>query len=64
MGFGASRCAQFAKQYPLDPDLSEGVYFSWGQGFKSAFNDAERGQKQKTEQSEFQAAGRAARVYT
>jgi hypothetical protein len=48
----------------LDPDLSEGVYFSWGQGFKSAFNDAERGQKQKTEQSEFQAAGRAARVYT
>jgi len=37
-GVGTSSCAEFAKMYQGDPEISERVFFSWAQGFMSGLN--------------------------
>jgi hypothetical protein len=38
MGLGLQSCAQFAKAYKANPELTEAMYFSWATGFMSAMN--------------------------
>jgi hypothetical protein len=37
-GPGAFTCGKFANEYLRNPVLTEGVYFTWAQGFMSAMN--------------------------
>jgi hypothetical protein len=39
-GAGTFTCGQFAKEYKDHPDIVEGVYFGWAQGFMSGFNSS------------------------
>jgi hypothetical protein len=37
-GVGKSSCAEFAKAYTEDPDRTDEIFFSWGQGFMSGLD--------------------------
>lgn len=38
MGVGMSTCAEFAERYRQSPTNTELFYYSWAQGFMSAWN--------------------------
>jgi hypothetical protein len=40
MGIGARTCGNFAQSYRESPQLTEGLYFAWAQGFMSGQNFA------------------------
>jgi hypothetical protein len=40
-GFGAKSCGNFAIEYKKYPEVTEGVYFAWAQGFMSGANITE-----------------------
>src|SRR5690242_5091702 len=37
-GIGMQTCGEFAKDYAAHPDVTEGLYFAWAQGFISGLN--------------------------
>ena len=37
-GIGAAKCSAFATAFKESPTLSEGVYFTWAQGYMSGMN--------------------------
>lgn len=37
-GLGVKSCAQFAKEYAVEPTLAENLYFAWAEGFLSGMN--------------------------
>lgn len=37
-GAGMATCAVFAKAYAATPDMTEGIFFTWAQGFMSGMN--------------------------
>ena len=38
VGAGARSCAQFKRDYAAAPELMEGLYFSWAQGYLTGFS--------------------------
>jgi hypothetical protein len=40
VGAGWASCAEFGQQYQQDPDSTEGLVFSWAQGYMTGLNDS------------------------
>ncbi len=49
VGAGSRSCAQFARDYTASPEIMEGLYFTWAQGYLTGFSFASGGVDQSVD---------------